>query len=113
MLSLGPAAFAATAEPRFVGQVTDTLRTPTHRLLAGSDGRALADLVFLDREQAKTSYRTCVVRIGKSPVRTCFTLTTAGAGTATFTPLRFQRGQYKVVWTVAGTVAARWRFTVL
>lgn len=96
--------------------MTDALRTPTHKLAAGSSGRAVADLVFLDRGEAGTGYRTCVVRrlpAGAKPVRTCFGATTGAAGAATVTPLKFQRGRYAVSWTVAGTVVARWRFAVV
>jgi len=109
-----PAASGAAA-PRFSGQVTDALRTPTHRLAASaSTGRAAADLVFTDAEQARTSVRTCVRRRDVSPqTRTCFTLTTGPAGVANVTPLRFQPGRYVVRWSVGGAVVARWRFVVV
>lgn len=93
--------------------MTDALRTPAHRLLAGADGRAVADLVFLDREEASTTYRTCVVRRGRQPLRTCFRAATGTAGTPTVTPLRFQRGRYAVTWRVAGEAVARWSFRVV
>lgn len=93
--------------------MADTLRTPTHRLLAGPDGRAIADLVFVDRAQARTQYRTCVRRGGRQPVRTCFTTTSGDVGMPTITPLRFQRGPYRVAWSVAGVVVARWQFAVV
>lgn len=112
LLASAPAA-AAAAEARFVGQVTDTLRTPARRLLAGADGRALADLVFVDRKRSRTVYRTCVKRRGGQPLRTCFKARTGGTGAATVTPLRFRPGSYAVIWSVAGTVVARWRFHVV
>ena len=63
-LGLLPAASGAAAEgARFSGQVTDALRTPTHRLAAGANGRAVADLVFVDARQAHTKVRTCVRRL--------------------------------------------------
>ncbi|HST43079.1 MAG TPA: hypothetical protein VLK58_26370 [Conexibacter sp.] len=108
-----PAVGAAAAEPRFLGQVTDALRAPAHKLAAGDDGRALAELVFLDREQDATSFRTCVRRIGRSTVRTCFTTVSGDAGAPTITPLRFQRGRYAVSWSVAGEPVAGWRFRVV
>lgn len=93
--------------------MTDTLRTPTHRLLAAPDtGRALADLVFVDRAGAATGYRTCVVR-PEARRRSCFAATTGRAGVPAITPLRFQRGRYAVTWAVAGEVVARWRFAVV
>lgn len=104
------------ADARFVGQVTDALRTPAHKLAAGDDGRALADLVFLDREAEATAYRTCIVRRappGGTPLRTCFTTTTGEAGVVTVTPLRFRRGRYVVRWTAGGAVVASWRFAVV
>ncbi|MBB4661708.1 hypothetical protein [Conexibacter arvalis] len=127
---LAPAAPAAAAD-RFAGQVTDALRTPVRKLAAGPSGRAVADLVFLDRERAGTTYRTCVVRRaargargardargirgarGARAVRTCFKATSGAAGAATVTPLRFKRGRYVVRWMVAGEVVARWRFAVV
>jgi hypothetical protein len=93
--------------------VTDALRTPTHKLAAGADGRALADLVFVDREGDETTYRTCVRRIGRGTVRTCFSTVSGDAGGATITPLRFQRGRYAVSWSVAGEPVADWRFRVV
>jgi hypothetical protein len=45
--------------------------------------------------------------------RTCFTLTTAAAGVALVTPLRFPPGRYAVRWSVGGDVVARWRFVVV
>lgn len=111
-----PAAPAAAGVVRFTGQVTDALRTPVDKLAAGSSGRAVADLVFLDRVESSTAYRTCISRrpaAGAAPVRTCFNTTTGAAGTATVTPLRFQRGRYVVAWKVAGAVVARWRFVVV
>lgn len=107
-----PAARAAD-DARFVGQVTDALRTPTHKLAAGDDGRALADLVFLDREADATPYRSCVQRLGRSPLRTCFNATSGPEDSPTVTPLRFQRGRYAVSWRVAGEIVARWRFRVV
>jgi hypothetical protein len=108
-----PATHAGAADQRFLGQVTDTLRTPAHRLAAGADGRALADLVFVDRASAGTAFRTCVSRLGPGALHTCFNTTSGSAGSATVTPLRFQRGRYAVAWAVAGDVVARWRFRVL
>lgn len=107
---------AVAADERFVGQVTDALRNPATKLAAGSTGRAVGDLVFLDREEAATAYRACIVRRvprGGKPVRTCFNATTGQAGVATVTPLRFQRGRYAVRWKVGGAVVARWRFAVV
>lgn len=116
-LAASPAASAAAApspQPRFVGQVTDALRTPTHRLLAdAATGRVLADLVFLDRERARTAYRACVTRRDGARLRTCYSATTGRAGVPTVTPLRFPRGRYAVRWSVAGEVVARWRFSVV
>lgn len=108
-----PAASAAPASSRYVGQVTDALRTPTHRLLADASGRAPADLVFVDRDQARTAYRACVVRRDATRLRTCYSATTAGADVPTITPLRFPRGRYAVTWSVAGETVARWRFAVI
>jgi hypothetical protein len=93
--------------------VTDALRTPTHRLLAGDDGRASADLVFVDRDHACTTVRTCVRRRDAAGVRTCFTAETGPAGSSTVTPLRFPRGRYVVRWRVQGEVVAHWRFKVV
>lgn len=110
------AAPASAAEARFVGQVTDALRNPATKLAAGSSGKAVGDLVFLDREQASTAYRTCIVRRtprGGRPVRTCFNATTGQAGVATVTPLRFQRGRYVVRWKAGGAVVASWKFAVV
>jgi hypothetical protein len=45
-------------------------------------------------------------------VRTCFSATTAAAGVANVTPLRFRPGRYVVRWSVGGSVVARWRFVV-
>jgi hypothetical protein len=107
---------AQAAEARFVGQVTDALRNPATKLAAGSSGKAAGDLVFLDREQSGTAYRTCIVRRaprGGKPVRTCFNATAGQSGVATVTPLRFQRGRYVVRWKVGGAVVARWRFAVV
>ncbi|HEX4805808.1 MAG TPA: hypothetical protein VFU94_07905 [Conexibacter sp.] len=91
--------------------MTDALRAPTHRLAAGPGGRAAADLLFADAQRAHTTARTCVRR-RETGVRTCFAVTTDGAGVATLTPLRFRRGAYEVSWRVGGAVVARWRFTV-
>lgn len=93
--------------------MTDALRNPAHKLAAGSTGRAVADLVFLDREQDGTGYRTCVVRRGPKRVRTCFNATSGKAGAANVTPLRFPRGRYVVSWTATGDVVARWSFRVV
>lgn len=96
--------------------MTDALRTPATKLAAGASGKAVGDLVFLDREQAGTPYRTCIVRRpprGGRALRTCFSATTGKAGVATVTPLRFQRGRYEVSWRSGGAVAARWSFTVV
>jgi hypothetical protein len=95
--------------------VTDALRNPTHRLAASAaSGRAAADLVFTDAQQAQTTFRTCVRRRDvKARTHTCFTLTTGAAGVATVTPLRFLPGRYVVRWTVAGDVVARWHFVVV
>lgn len=112
-LSAAPAGAAAADPPRHVGQVTDALRTPTHRLLAdAATGRALADLVFVDREEARTDYRACVTRRDETRLRTCYSAQTGRAGVPTVTPLRFPRGRYVVTWSVAGEQVARWRFGV-
>jgi len=115
-MSLLPAsAGAASASPRFTGEVTDALRNPTHRLAASaSTGKAVADLVFVDAKQAHTTVRTCVRRRDLSPpTRTCFTLTTGAAAVRSVTPLRFPPGRYAVRWSVGGDVVARWRFVVV
>ena len=101
----------AAAGPRYTGEVTDALRAPAHRLAAGPHGRAAADLVFADARRARTTARTCVRR-SAAAVRTCFDVTTEGAGVATVTPLRFRRGSYLVTWSVGGAIVARWRFAV-
>jgi hypothetical protein len=106
------APMAVASGDRFDGQVTDALRTPTHRLRANADGRASADLIFTDRDHAGTTVRTCVRR-RDTGVRTCFSETTGAAGVASVTPLRFQRGRYVVRWSVKGTVVAHWRFAVV
>jgi len=107
-------AVAGAAGERFSGQVTDALRTPTHRLAASADsGRAVADLVFSDSQHAQTAVRTCVRRLDVAGVRTCFTVTTGAAGVATVTPLRFRVGSYVARWKVDGAIVARWRFTVV
>jgi hypothetical protein len=93
--------------------VTDALRTPTHRLAASAGGRAVADLVFVDAQQANTKVRTCVRRRDVSGVRTCFSVTTAAAGSATVTPLRFRVGRWEARWWVDGDLVARWRFAVV
>lgn len=85
---------------------------PVHKLVAGADGRALADLVFVDGEATGTSYRTCVRRLGRSPLRTCFGAVSGPEDSPTVTPLRFQPGRYRVWWRVDGDVVARWRFKV-
>jgi hypothetical protein len=112
---LPASAGAAPAAARFTGEVTDALRNPTHRLAASSStGKAVADLVFADAKQAHTTVRTCVRRRDVSPpTRTCFTLTTGGAGVQSITPLRFSPGRYAVRWSVGGDVVARWRFVVV
>lgn len=92
--------------------MTDALRTPTHRLAAGPDGRAAGDLVFVDGQHARTVVHTCVRRSDVASVRRCFAFTTGPAGVATVTPLRFARGRYLVRWSVRGVVVARWRFAV-
>lgn len=110
---IAPAARAAPP-PRFTGEVTDTLRAPTHRLVAGAhSGKAAADLVFSDATHAATVVRTCVTRNDVAHVRTCFRLVSGAAGVATVTPLRFPRGRYEVHWSVAHAVVARWTFTVV
>lgn len=93
--------------------MTDALRNPTHKLAAGSGGRALADLIFVDGDAAGTSFRTCVRRLGRDPLRSCFTTTSGPAASPTITPLRFRKGRWAVSWSVAGTVVARWRFAVV
>lgn len=115
LLALGALATPAGAvgdHPRFTGQVTDALRTPTHRLAAGANGRAVADLVFVDAQEEHTSVRTCVRRRDIASVRTCFTIATGKAGTATVTPLRFPVGSYVARWKVDGAIVASWRFAV-
>ena len=112
MAAFVPAAEAAP--PRFVGQVTDALRTPTHLLAASADsGRAVADLVLTDTEKAETSVRSCVRRRDVEGVHTCFTIVTGTAGVATVTPLRFPPGRYEARWKVAGMLVASWRFRVV
>lgn len=101
----------ATGTTRFVGQVTDALRTPTHRLSVGATGRATADLVFVDHDRAKTGYHTCVRRF-KPQLAICFDAVSGPSDVANVTPLRFGPGSYRVAWRAAGTVVARWRFTV-
>lgn len=111
-----PAASAATrpAPAPYTGQVTDALRTPTHRLAASGDsGRAAANLVFVDAQHAGTTVRTCVRRREVAGVRTCFTITTGAAGVAAVTPLRFPPGAWIARWRVAGEVVASWRFSVV
>jgi len=93
--------------------VTDALRNPTHHLVASAGGRAAADLVFTDAEQAGTKVRACVRRRDVAAgTRTCYRFATGAAGVATITPLRFPVGRYGVRWSVAGDVVASWRFTV-
>ena len=105
---------AAVPGARWTGQVTDALRTPTHRLAANPNtGRAVADLVFADAQHAQTTVRTCVRRRDVTGVRTCFTVTTGAAGVATVTPLRFPAGSYVARWKVAGEQVASWRFAVV
>lgn len=93
--------------------MTDALRTPTHRLAAGADGRAAGDLVFVDAQRARTVVHVCVRRRDAAAPRSCFAFTTGAAGVATVTPLRFARGRYLVRWSVRGSVVARWRLTVV
>jgi hypothetical protein len=93
--------------------VTDALRTPTHRLAASAGGRAVADLVFVDAQQARTKVRTCVRRRDVPGVRTCFSVRTGPAGSATVTPLRFPVGRYVARWWVDRAVVASWRFVVV
>jgi len=69
--------------------------------------------VFVDRQHAGTSVRSCVRRTDVAGVRTCFTDATGPAGSATVTPLRFPRGKYVVHWSVGGVVVAHWRFVVV
>jgi hypothetical protein len=112
--SVAGVAEAAPPPPRFAGQVTDALRTPAHLLAVSADsGRAVADLVFIDREAAGTSVRSCVKRRDVVGVSTCFTITTGAAGVATVTPLRFPPGRYEARWKVAGALVASWRFRVV
>ncbi len=112
-LVLASASQAADATSRYTGQVTDTLRAPTHRLAANPHtARASGDLVFVDRHHAQTTVRACVVRRDVH-WRTCFTLTTGDAGVANVTPLHFRRGSFVVHWSVDGTRVARWRFDVV
>jgi phospholipase/lecithinase/hemolysin len=103
---------ALGADDRFSGQVTDSLRKPTHRLLADG-GRASADLVFADGTHAGTTVHTCVRRRDVAGVRTCFNVVTGDAGVQSVTPLRFPRGRYVVRWSVHGEVVAHWRFVVV
>lgn len=93
--------------------MTDALRAPTHKLAADATGRALADLIFVDGDAAGTTFRTCVKRLGRDALRSCFTTTSGPAASPTITPLRFRRGRWAVSWSVAGTVVARWRFAVV
>jgi len=113
LVAIAPTSTLA-APTRFTGEVTDALRTPVHRLKAppGDDARVLADLLFVDRERDNTSVRACVRR-RDADVRTCFTVVTGAAGSATFTPLRFPRGRYVVHWRVKGRLVASWRFAVV
>ena len=104
---------AGAAGDRYTGEVTDALRTPTHRVAAGPNGRAIADLLFADAQRAHTTARACVRRRDAAAVRTCFGVTTEGAGVATVTPLRFRRGGYLVTWRVGDTTVAHWRFKVV
>jgi len=93
--------------------VTDALRNPTHQLVASAaSGRAVADLVFVDTQGDRTKVRTCVRRRDGRRMRTCFSVTTGAAGTATMTQLRFPPGSYVARWHVAGELVASWRFTV-
>jgi hypothetical protein len=109
-----PASAAAGGDHgRFSGQVTDALRTPTHRLAAGAGGRAVADLVFVDAQRDRTRARTCVRRRDVAGVRVCFSVTTAAAGVAAVTPLRFPVGSYVARWRVDGALVAHWRFVVV
>jgi hypothetical protein len=109
-----PSPSAVLAAARFRGQVTDALRTPTHRLAASpATGRAVADLLFVDAEHSQTAVRTCVRRRDVTGVRTCFNVTTGAAGAATVTPLRFPPGSYVARWWVDGGIVARWRFAVV
>jgi hypothetical protein len=112
-LGLLPAFSGAAGHARFNGQVTDALRTPTHRLAAGAGGRAVADLVFVDAQQDRTTVRTCVRRSDVRGVRSCFIVTTGAAGSATVTPLRFPTGSYVARWWVDGQAVDRWRFVVV
>ncbi|MCW2951125.1 MAG: hypothetical protein JWQ48_295 [Conexibacter sp.] len=107
----GAASSVATGTTRFVGQVTDALRTPTHRLSVGANGRATADLVFVDHDRAKSAYHTCVQR-SKPRLAICFDAVSGPPDVANVTPLRFGVGSYRVTWMVAGAVVAHWRFSV-
>jgi hypothetical protein len=114
LAALPAGAGAAARPPRFSGEVTDALRTPTHRLAASAaSGRAVADLVFSDAQRAQTTVRTCVRRRDAARVRTCFTVTTGAAGVATVTPLRFPVGSWVARWSVDGQLVAHWRFVVV
>jgi hypothetical protein len=115
LLALGVLpAFAAADGSRYSGEVTDALRTPTHRLAASpATGRAVADLVFVDMQGAQTVVRSCVRRRDIEGVRTCFTLRTGAAGVASVTPLRFPPGRYGARWWVDGALVASWRFIVV
>jgi hypothetical protein len=113
LAALAPAISGAADRARFSGQVTDALRTPTHRLATSADGRAVADLVFADAQQPHTTARVCVRRRNATGVRTCFSVTTGAAGSATVTPLRFRAGDYVARWWVDGAAVARWRFVVV
>ena len=94
--------------------MADALRTPTHRLAASAEtGRAVANLVFVDAQEAETSVRTCVRRRDVTGVRTCFAVTTGAEGVATVTPLRFPPGRYVARWRVEGELVASWRFVVV
>lgn len=109
-----PFASVAARAARFTGEVTDALRTPTHRLAASAgSGRAVANLVFVDARHAHTTVRACVLRRDVARVRTCFNFKTAAAGVATVTPLHFPVGRYGARWWVAGVPVASWRFVVV
>jgi hypothetical protein len=112
-LALADDGTTAPPPPRYTGQVTDSLRTPTHRLAANpKTGRASGDLVFVDHEHAQTTVRTCLWRRDVH-WRTCFTSVTGDAGVANVTPLHFRRGSYSAHWSVDGSVVAHWRFKVV
>jgi hypothetical protein len=117
-LALGPIGAetaSAAGAGQYVGQVTDALRNPTHKL-ASTNGKAAGDLLFLDRAHAATVFRTCVRREGHHAaraIRVCFTTTSGDANVPTITPLKFKRGRYTVSWTVDGAVVAHWRFSVV